>query len=312
MELQSVWTRNRPFLLTFLTVPTFRWPEIVEKSACHSVSTPELIVQLRLVFSSAAVSKMLSMVNAPLAFAGSAAIARAPVATRAPVTMVAKELEDLAIELNPAIGYWDPLGLGSADFWGQGNDATVGFLRHAEIKHGRIAMFAFVGYIVQSNGIHFGFPLSLPEETNLAYAAGLTPPEQWDALTPQAKFQILVFIGFLEFCGELGASLAGGHYMKGGKPGDYPDFPAANVRAAPRLRVPRAAHAARARVSDGRTIGVCRPRRRRFRRMGSRDAPAAPPPSPLPPPRPQARLRAAPHRRRVPSYDRSFPPPRSK
>lgn len=169
------------------------------------------------------------MLNAPLAFAPAAAIARAPVATRAPVTMVSKELEDLAFELNPAIGYFDPLGLGSADFWGQGNEATVGFLRHAEIKHGRVAMFAFVGYIVQSNGIHFGFPLSLPEETNLAYAPGLSPPEQWDALTPEAKFQILVFIGFLEFWGELGASLGGGHYMKGGKPGDYPDFPDKNV-----------------------------------------------------------------------------------
>jgi len=166
---------------------------------------------------------MLSLLSAaPLAFNGAAPLA--PAAMRAAVSMGTKE--ELATALNPAIGYFDPLGLGSADFWGQGNEATLGFLRHSEIKHGRIAMFAFVGYCVQYNGIHCAFPMSLPEETNLQYAPGLTPPEQWDALTMEAKFQIFVFIGFLEFWGELAADK---HYMRGGKPGDYPDFPAAGV-----------------------------------------------------------------------------------
>jgi len=138
------------------------------------------------------------------------------------------DLPKLADQLNPAIGYFDPLGLGDADFWGQGNEATIGFLRHSEIKHGRIAMFAFVGYLVQSSGLHFGFPMSLPESPS--YAAGLSPPEQWDALTLEGKAQILIFIGFLEFWGELGCGLNGKkHYMRGGKPGDYPDFPEANV-----------------------------------------------------------------------------------
>ena len=63
------------------------------------------------------------------------------------VSMATKE--ELATALNPAIGYWDPMGLAEADFWSQGNDATYGFLRHAEIKHGRVAMAAFVGYCVQ-------------------------------------------------------------------------------------------------------------------------------------------------------------------
>lgn len=142
---------------------------------------------------------------------------------RAAVSMGAKE--ELASQLNPVIGYFDPLGLGTADFWGQGNEATYGFLRHSEIKHGRIAMFAFCGYCVQYNGIHCAFPMSLPEETNLQYAAGLTPPEQWDALTWEAKAQIMIFVGFLEFWGEFG----GKHYMRGGRPGDYPDFPEKNV-----------------------------------------------------------------------------------
>ena len=46
-----------------------------------------------------------------------------------------------------------------------GNEATVGFLRHAEIKHGRVAMAAFVGFIVQSN---WNFPWKLTGEISFA------------------------------------------------------------------------------------------------------------------------------------------------
>ena len=70
------------------------------------------------------------------------------------------DLEAIAQKANPKVGFYDPMGLADKDFWGQGNEATIAFLRQSEIKHGRIAMFAFVGYIVQSNFV-FPWPQTL-------------------------------------------------------------------------------------------------------------------------------------------------------
>uniref|UniRef100_A0A7S0BZB7 Plastid light harvesting protein n=1 Tax=Proboscia inermis TaxID=420281 RepID=A0A7S0BZB7_9STRA len=130
------------------------------------------------------------------------------------------DLEALALELNPVIGYYDPLNLADAEFWGTSNEATIGFLRHAEIKHGRVAMFAFVGYCVHANGIKFPWAMQrdgtpFPSETN--------PPMTWDAVSDAAKWQIFGLIFFLEFWSEFSFG-QNTHYMQGGKPGDFPDF----------------------------------------------------------------------------------------
>merc|ERR1719183_1059671 len=150
---------------------------------------------------------------APCAFAGAAV---PHVAQRASVQMAAlDDLKTVAKEQNPAIGYWDPFNLALLNFWGQGEDATVGFLRHAEIKHGRVAMAGFVGFLVQANGVKF------PWEPFASISAA-SPCDQWDLLPMAAKLQIIGFVGFLEVFSEHSFILeAQGekHYMKGGKPG---------------------------------------------------------------------------------------------
>jgi len=161
---------------------------------------------------------MLSSVTAAaLSFNG--AVTTPARATRAGVTVMETQadLEVLAKKLNPTVGFIDPLGL-SIPYEGAAftESEAIGWLRHAEIKHGRVAMAAFVGFIVQSNGIYFPWNLQ-GDVTHAAISAAGGPGAQWDALPSSAKLQILGFIGLLEFAGEQ----ASPHYMKGGRPGDF-------------------------------------------------------------------------------------------
>ena len=125
----------------------------------------------------------------------------------------------------PFEGIWDPLGCADFNFWGLGNEATIGYLRHAEIKHGRIAMAGFLGFFVQSPGNFIGDIVSgdhaiLPYR---GYVAGCTPQEQWANIPMIGKLQILTAVGMLESYGEgAGFPESYTHYTKGGQPGYYP------------------------------------------------------------------------------------------
>lgn len=132
------------------------------------------------------------------ALLGSAA-AFAPAQTGRTATAVSEtkaDLKQLAGELNPIVKFFDPMGLSDGTFWGTSNEATIGFIREAEVKHGRVAMAAFVGYIVHANGITWPWPMTLEGD---AFPTVSNAPEAWDAIPEAAKWQIIGFVGFLEF-----------------------------------------------------------------------------------------------------------------
>eukprot|EP00548_Thalassiothrix_antarctica_P014974 CAMPEP_0194173754 /NCGR_PEP_ID=MMETSP0154-20130528/8028_1 /TAXON_ID=1049557 /ORGANISM="Thalassiothrix antarctica, Strain L6-D1" /LENGTH=302 /DNA_ID=CAMNT_0038886923 /DNA_START=57 /DNA_END=965 /DNA_ORIENTATION=- len=137
------------------------------------------------------------------------------------VTLFTKaDLQLLAEKANPTVKYYDPLKLADGNFWGEGNEATIGWLRHAEIKHGRVAMAAFVGYWVQSNYV---FPWKQTLAGDLHPSVDLSPEAQWDATPLNAKLQIILVLGALEVWDECGGGIMP-HYMKGRRPGKYPSF----------------------------------------------------------------------------------------
>ena len=77
-----------------------------------------------------------------------------------------EDLKVLAKQLNPVVGYFDPLNIGTGGLDNNNiaknadvpDEYLIGWFRHAEIKHGRVAMAAFLGYIVQSN-THWSFAM---------------------------------------------------------------------------------------------------------------------------------------------------------
>jgi len=106
---------------------------------------------------------------------------------------------------------WDPLGLAE-----MGSDETIAWYRHSEVKHGRVAMAAFVGWWAVGAGVRF--PGELAHGLNFADipSKGL---EAWDAVPGWGKAQMLLFAGLIELHDELFFSRRGTHYMKGGTPG---------------------------------------------------------------------------------------------
>jgi hypothetical protein len=73
---------------------------------------------------------IIALATSAAAFAPTSKPARASVA----VQETKADLEVMAKKLNPFVGFYDPLNLAEAEFWGASNEATIGFLRHSEIK----------------------------------------------------------------------------------------------------------------------------------------------------------------------------------
>merc|ERR1711957_1044722 len=77
-----------------------------------------------------------------LLLAGSVTAFAPQQASRATTSMheTKDDLKILAEAQNPVVKFFDPINLSEQDFWDQGEEASIGFIRQAEIKHGRVAM----------------------------------------------------------------------------------------------------------------------------------------------------------------------------
>lgn len=106
---------------------------------------------------------------------------------------------------------FDPLGLSEL-----GSDETISWFRHSEVKHGRIAMFAFVGAC--ANGLGLRFPGDLAPDMPFSSLPSKAL-DAWDALPGLGKAQLLIFAFLVEFHDELFYSKRSTHYMRGGVPG---------------------------------------------------------------------------------------------
>ena len=71
--------------------------------------------------SSATPSQKLAVALACLPVAA-AFVAPAPAGASVKVQETKADLEALAVKLNPVVGFYDPLGLADADFWGRGSE----------------------------------------------------------------------------------------------------------------------------------------------------------------------------------------------
>merc|ERR1719230_1333887 len=144
------------------------------------------------------------------AFAPTAAPMRAAVASSS-VRMAVEQMEGVSVEVGNKV--FDPVGFAT-----MGGDETLAFFRHAEIKHGRVAMAAMTGFLVHINHIHFNGMLSPTFGVSFEALSKMGPFDAWNAIPLLGQMQIIFTIAGLEHASE--CLNPAGHYMKGGTPGD--------------------------------------------------------------------------------------------
>jgi Chlorophyll A-B binding protein len=67
--------------------------------------------------------------------------------------------DEVVVGITPPVGFWDPLGLSAGK-----SDATMNYYREAELKNGRVAMAACLGWYITAGGTHPAFDGSLSDD----------------------------------------------------------------------------------------------------------------------------------------------------
>ena len=109
---------------------------------------------------------------------------------------------------------WDPL-----DISGSVGDEALMWFRASELKHGRVAMLATVGYLTGAAGITF--PGEIAGGVSFASVNANGVFSAWSNVPEAGKLQILSLIFLLELSSESKKP----HYMRGGVPGKIDSLP---------------------------------------------------------------------------------------
>ena len=97
------------------------------------------------------------------------------------------------------------------------------WFRAAELKHGRVAMLATVGYLTGAAGITF--PGEIAGGVSFASVNANGVFNAWSSVPEEGKLQILLLIFSLETATEAKKP----HYMRGGVPGKLDQLPFAGI-----------------------------------------------------------------------------------
>lgn len=109
------------------------------------------------------------------------------------------------------VRFFDPAG-----FCSGADDETIRWYRAAELKHCRVAMLAFTGWVVNSAGIFW--PADYDYAGDKFSNLGKSPLAAWDQLGDRGRLQIVLAIFFLEMSDEIRAKGVE-HYVRGGPMG---------------------------------------------------------------------------------------------
>jgi light-harvesting complex I chlorophyll a/b binding protein 4 len=91
------------------------------------------------------------------------------------------------VGITPPVGFFDPLGLSSGQ-----SDSTMQLYREAELKHGRVAMAACLGWYITASGVHPAFNSALSSN----------PLEAAKELAPVGWLQFVLGCGAIEWLAQ--------------------------------------------------------------------------------------------------------------
>mmetsp|Transcript_30526 Transcript_30526/g.55913 ORF Transcript_30526/g.55913 Transcript_30526/m.55913 type:complete len:249 (+) Transcript_30526:104-850(+) len=109
--------------------------------------------------------------------------------------------------------FWDPLNLA-----GQVGDEALMWFRASEIKHGRVAMLASLGYAL--GGFDVTFPGNIAGGVSFKSINSDGVFSAWSKVPDEGKLQIYITILLIEIYSEAQKP----HYMRGGPVGQVPFF----------------------------------------------------------------------------------------